>query len=314
MKTIIVILGAARSGSTLLAKAIGGHSLCFTLGEINRFNFEINSSETLCGCGKKLNQCDFWIQTLGELNVEFGTSEIGDRNNFDVGIFKQITRIKKFYKLLPTVLFKKEYRNIEVDAEIENTFTLYKKIFDKTNASVLIDSTKGLFRALVLQSRKSKNIQFKFIQLTRDGRGVLNSALKTSYFVKHNDDVIREYKGRENKKSKKIINSWLYVNLRNYLVLKLLRKYDTFFVRYEDFTDNPEKYLRLIYTKVNLDYEKTALNLGSNINHILGGNASRINAKQINKRDDAWRRNLPSEILNEFNVRAGWFNNFMGYR
>ena len=132
MKTVIIILGAARSGSTLLAKAIGGHSACFGLGEINRFNEEIENPDTHCGCGEKLNLCSFWSQILQELNLDF-TSTTRQSDNFNVGIFNQLTKKKYLHKLINTVVFKSVYTNKLVEREIENTFTLYNKIFEKTN-------------------------------------------------------------------------------------------------------------------------------------------------------------------------------------
>jgi hypothetical protein len=315
LKTIIIILGAARSGSTLLAKTIGGHSSCFTLGEINRFNQEINNPETHCGCGNKLNQCDFWIQTLKDLKLKFGAPEKESTNDFNVGIFKQLTQKNKLHKLVTTILFKNKYYNEHVETEIENTFTLYKKMFERTNSNVLIDSTKGLFRALVLESRSStNNMEFKFVQLIRDGRGVLNSELKLSYSVKHNDGIIKNYKIDSEKAPIKIINSWLYVNIRNIFILKLFRRNNTIFMSYEDFTSNPSKYLKIIYKSINLDFYDSILNLGENENHILGGNASRINAKEVKKQDEAWRTNLNYKMLRIFNYRAGWLNKILGYK
>jgi len=313
LKTVIIIVGAARSGSTLLAKAIGGHSSCFTLGEINRFNQEISNPETLCGCGEKLNECNFWINILKKLGLVFKPSSKSD-SKFKIGIYNQVTKKNKLHKLFATILFNKVYKDKNVDKEIKNTFTIYNKIFDKTQASVLIDSTKGLFRALILESNTPKDINFQFVQLTRDGRGVLNSGLKSSYSILHKDGIFKKYKGIENKDPVKIVNSWLYVNLRNYIILKLLRKKKTTIVKYEEFTDKPEYFLKLIFRKVNLDYEKSVLDLGENENHILGGNASRINAKKIKKQDDAWRRNLDKTLLKMFNRKAGWFNKLIGYK
>jgi hypothetical protein len=314
MRTVIIILGAARSGSTLLGKAIGGHSKGFTLGEINRFNNEINNEETHCGCGEKLSECVFWIDVRNRLKEIIGSSSIkGNDSNFKVGIFNQITKSKK-YKLIQTILFNKIYKNDIIDKEIDNTLLLYDTLFEKTNSKILIDSSKGLFRALVLASRANKEINFKFIQLTRDGRGVLNSSLKSSYSVLHKDGVLRKYQGEKGKKPSAVINSWLYINLRNFIILKLFYRSKTSFVRYEDFTSEPAKILDDIYTSVQLNFEEDALNLGENENHILGGNASRINAKKIKKQDDAWLKNLDKEILKKFNRKAKWFNQLIGYK
>lgn len=312
MKTVIIILGAARSGSTLLAKAIGGHSNCFTIGEINRFNDEINDLKTQCGCAEKLSECNFWNRILYKLNNEKNLKIDIKEGGFQIGIFNQLTK-SKIYKLIITVLFGKAYHNKIVNINIDNTFELYNLLFRETSSSVLIDSSKNLFRALVLASRTKGDIQFKFIQLTRDGRGVLNSSLKSSYHVYQKDGVLKKYEGINYKIPAKIINSWLYINTRNFIILKLFNRNKTFFIRYEDFTSNPAEYLKKIYKEVNLNYEETAINLGDNENHILGGNASRINAKKIRKQDDAWRTNLNKSLITKFNRRAGWLNKLIGY-
>ena len=314
MKTVIIILGAARSGSTIFSKAVGGHSKCFAIGEINRFNDEINDPRTHCGCANKLSDCDFWNEILIKLDNKISSEIKGIDNSFNVGIFKQLVKKNRIYLLILTILFGKKYKNKIVNREIDNTLLLYNTLFEKTNSNVLIDSSKGLFRALVLASRTNKNVQFKFIQLTRDGRGVLNSSLKTSYKIIHKDGVIKNYKGVQGKSQIKVINSWLYINLRNYIILKLLNRKKSLFIRYEDFTSNPSKYLADIYNEVGLTYEDSALDLGGNENHILGGNASRINAKRIKKQDDAWRTNLDDNLLKKFNTRAGWFNKLIGYK
>ena len=313
MKTIIIILGAARSGSTLLAKTLGGHSSCFTLGEINRFNQEINNPNTLCGCGEKLNKCSFWIQSLNELSIKFGISVDENENDFYMEISKQLTKRNKLHKLFPTILFKKAYYNKSIEKEIKNTFKLYENIFSQTNGDVIIDSSKGLFRALILESRSPENVEFKFVQLMRDGRGVLNSTLKSSYNIKLNDEIVKEYENNSEKDPINTINTWLYVNIRNLMLLSLFRRSNSIFVRYEDFTTNPSKYLRKIFKTVNLKFYDSLLNLGENENHILGGNSSRINAKEIKKQDEAWRTNLDVHMLHKFNYRAGWLNKILGY-
>ena len=313
MKTIIIIVGVARSGSTLLAKAIGGHSKCFTLGEVNRFNDEINNSETQCGCAEKLSECIFWNKVLDKLKNKLNSNIEIKEGIFQIGIFNQLTK-SKIHKLISTVLFNKSYDSKIVNIEIENTYKLYNLLFKETNSGVLIDSSKNLFRALVLASRAKKDIQFRFIHLTRDGRGVLNSNLKSSYSVINKDGTSQIYEGITDKKPIKIINNWLYINIRNFMILYLFNRKKTIFIRYEDFTDNPSKYLKQIYKEVNLDYEEAVLNLGGNENHILGGNASRINAKKIRKQDEDWKKRMDKKMIKKFNNRAGLFNIILGYK
>ncbi len=313
MKTILIIVGSARSGSTLLAKALGGHSKGFTLGEINRFNNEIKNPETHCGCGLKLKDCQFWKEVLEELGIRFQNPRDAD-SSFQVGIFKQLTQGLKILKLIPLIVFKTKYRDKKTHQEIENTITLYRTLFNKTKAQVLIDSSKNLFRALVLASRVPSDYDVRIVQLSRDGRGVLNSALKTNYKIDHADGITRTYEGIKGKNPTKVIRSWVYVNLRNFLILKLFYRARTSFVKYEDFTADPSKYLTEILMDCKLDFEPEALDLGGKENHIMGGNPSRINAKVIKKQDDAWRKNLDKKLLAKFNFSAGWLNYLIGYR
>lgn len=316
MKKVVIIIGASKSGSTLIAKTIGGHSRCFTLGEINRYNDEITNPDGYCGCGKPLGKCEFWKEVRKNAQINMVGKEVKEP---DLGIFKQITKAEVIHKLLPTILFKKRYRNPSVDIEIENTMDMYQLLFEKTGSDVLVDSTKGLFRALVLDSNKRDGIEFEFIHLLRDGRGVVNSSLKKTYSLYHSDGSVTEYKKETLakpipvKSPSKAINYWLYVNMRNLLLLNLFRKKQTVFVKYEHFTENPLKVLTPVFKKLGLKLEKGMLELGANENHILGGNSSRLNAKSIKKVDDAWRTNLDKQTLAKFNKRAGWFNKLMGY-
>lgn len=315
MKTVIIILGSARSGSTLLAKTIGGHTSCFAAGELNRFNQEINDQDTLCGCAYDLGECDFWNSVLLKLKDETKLEIKGENSRFRVGIFNQITRKNKIYKLINTILFGRRYRNKDVEIEIDNTFKLYEALFNESKSEVLIDSSKALFRALILNSRATNEIQFKFIHLIRDGRAILNSNLKSSVSVKDKDGVLRKYEGtNKNKKPYKIINKWIYINFRNYIILKLFYRSKCIFIRYEDFISDPSKFLVIIFKKINLSYEPKVLNLGDNKNHILGGNASRINAKKIVNQEEAWRYNLDKHMLKKINRHAAWFIKLMGYK
>jgi len=316
LKKVVIIIGASKSGSTLLAKTIGGHSQCFTMGEINRYNDEITNPDGFCGCGKPLGKCEFW----SGVRRQFQVGETKDmKEEPKLGIFRQITKPNVIHKLLPTILLKKRYNNASIDKEIENTLDMYNLLFDKTGCQVLVDSTKGLFRALILDANKRDGIEFEFIHLVRDGRGVLNSSLKKTYALHHADGSVTEYhketleKPIYVKSPTEAINYWLYVNMRNMLLLKLFRKRQTVFVKYENFTKDPLKVLETVFQNLSLKTEKDMLDLGGNENHILGGNSSRLNAKRIKKVDDAWRTNLDKQTLDSFNKRAGWFNRLLGY-
>ncbi len=69
LKKVLIIIGASKSGSTVLAKSLGGHPKTFTLGEANRFNEELNNPDGVCSCGKSLVDCTFWRRIRTILSV-----------------------------------------------------------------------------------------------------------------------------------------------------------------------------------------------------------------------------------------------------
>ena len=138
MKTVYVILGSARSGSTVLAKALGGHSKCFAIGEINRLNQELADSDTVCGCAEDLNKCTFWKSVINELDSTGDMNSFGER--YQVGIFDEVSKSNGVFKLLNTVVWGNPYKNQIVENQICNTLKLYKALFKTSDSSVLIDS------------------------------------------------------------------------------------------------------------------------------------------------------------------------------
>lgn len=316
MKKVLIIIGASKSGSTVLAKSLGGHPKTFTLGEANRFNEELNNPDGVCSCGKSLMDCTFWKRIRTDL---VGSDSVEKFDEFPMGMFKQYTGRKNILKLIPTVVFGKKYENPVIDREIDNTLKFYDSVFSTFDHDVLVDSTKGLFRAFVLNSNKKNRFDFHFVHILRDGRGVVNSSLKTKYKIQKSDGSVVEY-DKQNlakpipvKSPSEAINYWLYVNIRNLILLRLFARKRTTFIRYEDFTKNPERILNKICVEMGLQYDEAMLDFEKEEHHILGGNSSRINATKIKSQDIAWQQKLDRKVIKEFNKKAGWFNRLMGY-
>lgn len=313
MKQIIIILGYRRSGSTILAKALGCNSNCSAIGEINSFHKEIKNPESPCGCGKVYYSCKYWKRVIDEINIEKRTNVQKTDKDFNVQIGSEITKWNNILLFIPTLLFNKLYNYKYLQMKINNTFYLYKKLFEHSKSNVLIDSTKTLFRALVLASfQKKKGIEFKFIFLVRDGRAVLNSTQKGYYFINRNDGS-RDVTNVEIKKPEDEVKNWRFANTLYYGILKVFRRKNHLIVKHEDFCNNPKETLERICIFSNIPYESKMLEIGKHENHILGGNPSRINATAIRQADDKWRNDLDKNSLEYFQRKAGWLNFLIGY-
>lgn len=92
------------------------------------------------------------------------------------------------------------------------------------------------------------------------------------------------------------------------------RKEDYFLLRYEDFANSPEYSLKEILTFLGLEYEPEMLDLNRFQNHMVSGNASRLNAEKIQKPFNTWETELTDKEINYFNKKAGRLNQKYGYK
>jgi len=308
MQKIIFILAAARSGSTLLDKAIGSHSECFSLGEITNFANIFSKDKILCGCGRWVKDCPFWESVGNELLMRANVKTLSEYNIKEEykhkGILKKIKALRNYLG----------FYDFSTRKYLERTQILYNNIIQKSQKNVLIDSSKGIRRSYML-SKFLKNYDAYFIHLIRDGKAVLNSKKKGYYTVTlPTGEQKKFYPEKPNIDSKYFIKDWLQYNKRVLKTLKLVPSNKTYFLKHEDLLTDPEKHLKNICNLVDLKYQDSMPNLENDHNHILGGNASRVNAKSIQKPSKPDYSNLSEEDSQLFEQIAGKFYRKMGYK
>jgi len=204
--TYVYIAGSGRSGSTLLDAALGCHPNILSVGEIGRLPGSLLEGAKLsmpdrCACAESLDACALWGPILREAR------------QMDL---RSITPDEWYAFLLP-----------------------WLRAF-KPKARVIVDSTNWI-RPLtrLLESQVREEYELKVIYLTRDARGVVNSAsnrgfhrgLPTEWYL----PVWRAAAG------------WW---ARNRLVLRMFRRLDPtarLHVTYERFTTEPTAVLSEIY-------------------------------------------------------------------
>lgn len=321
MKKIVMIVGAGRSGSTLLDKALGSHSKCFSLGEIVNFHQEFKRAHhVLCGCSSLLQDCPFWNSLMRSIDLAFYEKILEDPYAFsfhtgtDRG--KPAARANRFMQTFLLLLKWKTRTDPSLRESITNTSVLYDAIMRQTGASVLIDSSKNLFRALAIE-RDLAQYRIKFIHLVRDGRAVLHSTQKGFYKIdlfneteKRRVEIIHE---DEKVEAETAINTWRKDNLKALLYLKLFRGNNSILIRYEDFADFPAPTLKRICRFIGIPFESAMLRLDRKTNHMICGNPSRINAKKIEKPSEKWRIEMGGDLVRLFNKKAGFLNRYLGY-
>lgn len=268
---VVYIASLGHSGSTLLDKILGSYKNNFSVGELNFWDFYINTENhngdkiyhdfKTCSCGSKVINCEFWKKILKKRKYLVNTRELKNERRSILGFF-----------LFPW----KKIENISISNN--DYFFLLKDIYYENlkfnkNFNYIVDSSK--FRNKLVQLIQDKKIDLKIIFLIRDGRGVSYS-----------------YEKNENKNFIWANLYWIWTNLILYkIVKKSKRKFIIF--NYDNFAKNPNKNIQKLENFLNLDLSNYVRNINKTVYHNIAGNNMRFKKFKGIKYDQKWKREFP---------------------
>ena len=256
----IYLLGAGRSGTTIMAALMNTHTNIHTAGELHQF-FSHLSGDKDCSCGLPLADCPFWSPIVSAINQS-------EESAADVISF--LNKKEAHRNILKYLLFgsrDKHYNDIESD--------LFGKIRNHTDSnSWILDSSKYLARYLLLKN--NSDLDVRGIYMVRDVRGVIYSFSKK----------VQSSRGP--------LSALLYYCLINFFAQWICWTDNRVIkVRYEDLMAKPEQTLSGIYKKVL--GESPGENLVPqefDMPHIIGGNRIRSEKRMKLKLDEKWRTEI----------------------
>ena len=319
MNKIIFILGSGRNGSTLLDMVLNSHSEIFSVGEMDHLEGDIQREKgSYCGCGIPLKSCPFWNKIWNKIKYQYSISENEFYTHPNSEIHKYKRKVQSVYDLLFSVIniypnrshkkFSKRFKE-----------EIYEEIFLEKKVSLVSDSMKDVKRAIRISNYLKRKYEFKFIHLVRDGRAVVNSYMKNEeiYYIKNeNNELVKQTVKLTNTTNTVLdyINAWKKVNQRILNYAKTFRSKDYYLIRYEDFTENPEKELKKLCIFLDIPFEPEMLKLDRFENHIIRGNPSaKFKAKIIKSASKTITNNLNSNDLKLFYSKAGKLNKKFKY-
>ncbi|SMO87588.1 sulfotransferase family protein [Fodinibius sediminis] len=265
---ILYILGAGRSGSTILATVLNDNANIRHVGELHHF-FSYVDNDDFCSCGLRLSQCEYWSRVLNALSngIKDKPGEIAslcDGMEYHTVIPHHILGLKK------GDTFKKYQEAQEY---------LINSIRNVDNHQYLLDSAKYIGRFLALRRIYGNDV--KGIYLVRDVRGVIRSFQKKVQTQSPPFRTLIYYI---------LINFWaqiLYFALPGEQIIK---------VRYEDIVDNPVATLDRIGDFLDLDLSDSIIKIRNKqpfeIPHIVGGNRLKKSKEVILQKDRDWLENM----------------------
>ena len=268
---VIFIAGAARSGSTLLARILAQQPGFIDVGEMARIWDCGIRDDILCGCGKPFSQCETWgrIMTVGFEGAE-------NSNNDHLAQLYQSVRLLSFLRLaLPGGQRALQNQWNELAAGYEK---LHLAVASATDSHVIVDTSKFPGYGYVLNLKSALDVYV--VHLVRDVRGVANSIKKHSKLRVERSSI-----------------SWVSNNLFTELLFKRIRgRYLR--LRYEDFVRRPEEAIDLILRFTGepspaspLVKDHVTVPLAQS--HTMGGNLNRFITDSVTiQMDNEWKTEL----------------------
>jgi hypothetical protein len=281
---VLYLGGLGRSGTTLVERLLGQLPGVCALGEVvHLWQRDIRDDER-CGCGARFSACTFWKQV--------GEHAFNGWDNVDVDRVHALRDAVERTRYIPRLAALNEAPD-----EVREYASYYGRVYtaaaEVSGCPVVVDSSKHSALAHVL--RWAADVDLRVVHVVRDARGVAYSWTKrvTRPETDGSDEMTRYSPGR----------SALLWNAHNAAFGLLARRGVALRrVRYEEFLADPRaaltslaEFAGLPLAAGDLDFlqpEHADLRVG----HSAAGNPMRFTVGRLPlRRDDAWRRDLPSK-------------------
>lgn len=304
---VIYIMGAGRSGSTLLDTVLASHPDVVGVGELTNLHSAGWTANEVCACGQLGTECHFWgrVRSGWQRRCPDATVEgyVALQKQFEFFHWFGVRNVLRMMR--QQVSQTNDFR-----AYLRQTEALYQAIAEASGKSIVVDSSKSPVRGALLAHLKS--VDLRLIHLVRDARAVAWSR-KKSLDANKQAGVQTAIKPRPVWYS---VGYWAFVNVLSMIVC-LLRWNGSLRMRYEDFVSSPKPQMDRVSRVVELDYSSAvqALLNGDSIKveHPIAGNRMRMKGSITLKPDWEWMDRLPSRDRAISWITGGWLLFTYGY-
>jgi hypothetical protein len=286
---VLYIVGAGRSGSTLLERLISDRGDVAAVGELLFLWDRGLAQDQSCSCEQPFTECPFWSKIMADLGSVVGgrerlvslasTRSRVDRNRYVPQMHLARTRSHSYAK---------DYRAFE-----SLLGGLYRTISKVSGDRLILDSSKAPSYAHLLST--SSEIDVAFINLVRDSRAVAYSWRR----AKVRPEIRWERTDMDVWPYAKAATDWNTKYLLSTL-LKLVARKRVLTLRYETVVKDPDSALALIGAHLATNgIQHPALAVGPqsvrpSIYHTVSGNPIRFDkSSPVVVVDDEWRSAMP---------------------
>ncbi len=305
---LVYVISMGHSGSTLLDCILGHHSDFVSSGEMTFLQWQLYRTKNvkasvamgdICTCEKDFRDCMYWSKVLKGIQNKTGIDIKNDPVAFDTAFFSKFSyhgrggfkiklkdRIKGYivrnWLEMGWNLNKIMWLEPRMKQWLENSWLLYETMAEAGEKNFVVDSSKDLLVALLLQQYRPKDVTLLFLH-----RDILGLAASSKKYGKSPYLPIG---------AKKIFEKRVVKYQKN---LKDLKYFD---VNYEDFVSRPNTFLTELAAFVGANKnENPQTDDNFYINppelHIVAGNPMRYKGKKKVSYDDRWKETLSDEEI-----------------
>lgn len=286
---VVYVMGAGRSGSTVLDVILGSHPEVFGTGELIHIFREEALHRANCACGEPRDECPVWTQVRDRWCELTGQSDILNHRE----LYRRFCHIQSLdlgLKSWMRLRRREDRQSDQLKQCLQQTSALYQAIAEVSGRRVIVESSKNPLRARLLSL--SGDLDVRLIHLVRDARGVAWSRMKALH-KSRDSGVPREIRPRPITVSAAY---WSLMNRYSEQVRHAFPERPSIRIHYEDLVGWPSDTLRAIGDLAGVDYTDVATRLAAgepmNPGHVYAGNRVRTGGPIQLHHDCEWAENL----------------------
>jgi hypothetical protein len=290
---VLSIVGAGRSGTTIMASILGEVDGMVSVGELRWLWRRGVLEGRPCGCGQPLAQCPVWSRVFDRVLPRNGGSA-----RETVAAQQEVAARRHQLRVLRSA------RGTDpgwpaLDHVRRSTGNLVHAVADVTGARVIVDSSKRPHDAAVLAA--VSGVDHFVLHMVRDPRAVVWS-------WQRRDKLVRVAEGTQPMQTRSLLSSvvrWTENGLRAAALRHYVPADRWMFLRYEEFAAEPRAVVDRILAFLGEDTRAPFLSedvVQLSTNHTVAGNPNRFRVGPVRiANDDEWRRRMP--VLRRVAVR-----------